>query len=36
MTTSEIGEQIKERRKMLRITQPDLGETAGISVNTFV
>lgn len=34
MTISEIGEQIKERRKVLRITQPDLAEMAGISINT--
>ncbi|OCW93029.1 transcriptional regulator [Macellibacteroides sp. HH-ZS] len=29
-----IGEQIKLRRKELRITQPDLAEIAGVSVNT--
>ncbi|MGF1583783.1 MAG: helix-turn-helix domain-containing protein [Bacteroidales bacterium] len=29
-----IGEQIKNRRKVLRITQPDLAEMAGISINT--
>lgn len=34
MTTSEIGEQIKKRRKVLRIIQPDLAEMAGISINT--
>jgi transcriptional regulator with XRE-family HTH domain len=34
MTTPEIGKQIKERRKVLRITQPDLAEMAGISINT--
>lgn len=34
MTNIEIGEQIKGRRKVLRITQPDLAEMAGISVNT--
>jgi DNA-binding XRE family transcriptional regulator len=34
MTTSEIGKQIKERRKVLRITQPDLAEMADISINT--
>lgn len=34
MTTSEIGAQIKERRKVLRITQPDLSEMADISINT--
>jgi transcriptional regulator with XRE-family HTH domain len=34
MTASEIGEHIKERRKVLRISQPDLAEMAGISINT--
>ncbi len=34
MLVSEIGEQIKERRDTLGITQPDLAEMAGISVNT--
>lgn len=34
MNVSELGEQIKERRKVLRITQPDLAEMAGVSVNT--
>ena len=34
MTISEFGEQIKYRRKVLRITQPDLAEMAGISINT--
>ena len=34
MTVSEIGGQIKKRRKLLRITQPDLAEMAGISINT--
>ncbi|MCG6189864.1 helix-turn-helix domain-containing protein [Maribellus maritimus] len=34
MTVSEIGVQIKERRKVLRITQPDLAEMAAISINT--
>ena len=29
-----IGQQIKLRRKELRITQPDLAEIAGVSVNT--
>lgn len=29
-----IGEQIPLRRKELMITQPDLAEIAGISVNT--
>lgn len=30
----EIGKQIKERRKMLRITQRDLADLVGMSVNT--
>ncbi|KJF44169.1 helix-turn-helix domain-containing protein [Draconibacterium sediminis] len=34
MSVLEIGEQIKARRKTLRITQPDLAEMAEISVNT--
>ena len=34
MTIIEIGEQIKDRRKVLRIIQPDLAEMAGISINT--
>jgi len=34
MTSKEIGQQIKERRKVLRITQHDLAEMAGISINT--
>lgn len=34
MLFPELGKQIKTRRKILRITQPDLAEMAGISVNT--
>ncbi len=34
MTGSEIGERIREQRKVLRVTQHDLAEMAGISVNT--
>ncbi|MCH7413740.1 helix-turn-helix domain-containing protein [Belliella sp. R4-6] len=34
MTIQEIGNYIRERRKMLDITQPDLAEMAGISINT--
>lgn len=34
MSFSEIGKNIKERRKGLHITQPHLAELAGISVNT--
>jgi len=29
-----IGESIKSRRKALRVTQPELAELAGVSVNT--
>lgn len=29
-----IGKQIKERRKVLQITQSDLAELSGISINT--
>lgn len=34
MLVKEIGQQIKERRDTLGITQPDLAEMAGISKNT--
>ena len=34
MVLIEIGEKIKERRNMLRITQPHLAEIAGISEST--
>jgi transcriptional regulator with XRE-family HTH domain len=34
MLVSEIGKQIKKRRDTLGITQSDLAEMAGISVNT--
>jgi y4mF family transcriptional regulator len=34
MLVSDIGKQIKERRNTLGITQPDLAEMAGISINT--
>ncbi len=34
MLVKEIGLQIKNRRKELRITQPHLAELAGISTNT--
>ena len=34
MSIHELGKQIKERRNVLRITQPDLSEMAGISINT--
>lgn len=34
MLISELGKAIKERRDTLGITQPDLAEMAGISVNT--
>lgn len=29
-----VGNSIKERRKTLRVTQPQLAEHAGVSVNT--
>jgi len=29
-----VGKSIKERRKALRVTQPQLAELAGVSVNT--
>ena len=29
-----VGNSIKERRKTLRVTQPQLAELAGVSVNT--
>lgn len=34
MSVLEIGNLIKERRKMLGITQPNLAEMAEISINT--
>ena len=34
MVVSEVGKSIKERRKTLRLTQPDLADLAGISKNT--
>ncbi len=34
MTIREIGNSIRDRRKMLDITQPDLAEMAQISINT--
>lgn len=34
MVVSEIGSFIKNRRKSLRVTQPNLAAIAGISVNT--
>lgn len=34
MIASELGKRVKERRKVLQITQPDLAEMAGISINT--
>lgn len=34
MLVKEIGEKIKERRDTFGITQPDLAEMSGISVNT--
>ncbi len=34
MLKKDIGKVIRARRKSLRITQPDLAELAGISVNS--
>jgi y4mF family transcriptional regulator len=34
MVFSDLGNKIKSRRKSLQITQPDLAEMAGISLNT--
>ena len=34
MLVAKVGEQIKNRRKELRITQPHLAELAEISTNT--
>jgi len=34
MLSEGIGKTIKERRKALKITQPDLADLAKISVNT--
>lgn len=34
MTIEEIGTVIRERRKLLGITQPDLAEMAHVSINT--
>jgi len=34
MLAQQIGETIKNRRKVLKITQPHLSELAGVSTNT--
>lgn len=34
MSNVRLGEMIKERRKSLKITQPDLADLANISINT--
>jgi transcriptional regulator with XRE-family HTH domain len=34
MLVQDIGRTIRDRRKMLKITQPSLAELAGISVNS--
>ena len=34
MGFSKIGQNLKNRRKSLRVTQPELAELAGVSVNT--
>lgn len=34
MLIEEIGKQIKQRRDILHITQPNLAELTGININT--
>lgn len=34
MLVSDLGNTIKQRRKELKITQPDLADLANISINT--
>lgn len=34
MLVHDIGKTIQQRRKSLRITQPDLAQLAGVSTNT--
>jgi len=34
MINDEIGKRIRERRKSLRITQPDLAQLAKVGINT--
>lgn len=34
MSDNHVGEAIRERRKVLKITQPHLAELAGVSTNT--
>ena len=36
MNVKTLGMQIKERRKALKITQKELADLAGISINTVV
>lgn len=36
MTQKEIGETIRERRKMLGVNQQTLADLAGVAVNTVV
>lgn len=36
MNLPEIGEEIRKRRNMLKITQPHLAEMAGISESTLL
>lgn len=36
MNMKTLGMQIKERRKALKITQKELADLAGISINTMV
>lgn len=34
MSDNRVGQAIRERRKVLQITQPHLAELAGVSTNT--
>ncbi len=36
MDTKQIGQQIRQRRKSLNVSQPTLAALSGISVNTLV
>ena len=34
MLIKELGNQLKQRRDILHITQPDLAELSGVNINT--
>lgn len=36
MKTKEIGEQLKERRDLLKLQQRDLAELSGVSLRTII